>query len=46
MPPRLGNMPMMALSKVDLPAPLGPITLTMLPAATLTEMSLIASTLP
>jgi hypothetical protein len=37
---------MMALSRVDLPAPLGPITETICPAPTLSFPSCSASTLP
>jgi hypothetical protein len=44
--PRLGSRPMIALSSVVLPAPLGPMTVTMRPAPTVRLAPRSASTLP
>ena len=44
--PREGRMPMMALSSVDLPAPLAPITVAMRPASTESDTPRTASTPP
>ena len=44
--PRAGNIPMTAFSSVDLPAPFGPITVTISPAATLSDSPSIAGMPP
>ena len=46
MPPRAGNTPMSALSIVDLPAPLGPITVTTLPLSARRSMPCSTSARP
>ena len=46
MRPREGNSPMIADSMVVLPAPLGPITVTIWPSPTVMLASVSASTLP
>ncbi|PLY58373.1 hypothetical protein HBH1_03440 [Herbaspirillum sp. BH-1] len=42
----VGSAPIMALSRVDLPAPLGPMTVTIWPARRDSVASLSAATLP
>lgn len=44
--PVCGSDPIMAFSMVDLPAPLAPITVTMLPAGTVSVAPASAPTLP
>jgi hypothetical protein len=46
MRPRYGRAPISAFSRLDLPAPFGPITVTIWPACTVSETFRTASILP